>query len=87
MQSRGGSHEGLHSSSSPSEGDLADLAGDGTLVVVLNETEKYGFSNACGVCLPMIDVLRREAGKWTRSAFRSLCASFEPASRTRLFLV
>jgi hypothetical protein len=51
-------HPVSHFNSSPEAGYTADLDGDGTLEVVLNWTENYIFCYACGVRLPMMDVLR-----------------------------
>lgn len=51
-------HKVSHFNSSPGAGNLADLDGDGVPEVILNWTENYVFCYACGVRLPMYDVLR-----------------------------
>jgi hypothetical protein len=50
--------EAWNFNSSPGVGGLADLDGDGTPEVILDQTEYYVFCYACGVRLPMFRVLR-----------------------------
>jgi hypothetical protein len=76
-------HQVSHFNSSPGAGYAADLDGDGTLEVVLNWTENYIFCYACGVRLPMMDVLRWD-GEQLVAVLLSLLPEDAPADLQHL---
>ncbi|MCC9074783.1 SH3 domain-containing protein [Litorilinea aerophila] len=55
--------EAFHFSASPGAGELADLDGDGTQEVLLNQTEYYVFCYACGVRRVEYAVLRWDGSR------------------------
>ncbi|HOG48750.1 MAG TPA: hypothetical protein PLJ35_16185 [Anaerolineae bacterium] len=69
------------SSSSPGAASVEDVDGDGTLDVVLNQTDNYVFCYACSVRYPQYQVLRWDGARFVEVRLAALPTSAPEALR------